>query len=74
MRPFCGSIHLIHVPQNGVVIKFGGEPKFEFQESPLGDDEGGAGGLNHTPCVVKPLVTMSMYLESCVTFVMNLKL
>jgi hypothetical protein len=31
------------------------------------------GGLNHTPCLVKPLVTLSLSLESCVTSVMNPK-
>jgi len=68
IRPFGGSIHVIHV------IKLGGEPRFESKKSPLDDDEGGVGGLNHTtPCLVKPLITMFLSLESCVTFVMNPK-
>jgi hypothetical protein len=40
---------------------------------PANDDEGGVGGLNCTPCLVKPLVIMSLSFESHVTFVMNLK-
>jgi hypothetical protein len=31
------------------------------------------GGLNYTLWVMKPLITMSLYFESCVTFVMNPK-
>jgi hypothetical protein len=38
---FSGSIHVIHV------IKLSGEPRFEFEEFPLDDDESGVGGLNH---------------------------
>jgi hypothetical protein len=45
----------------------------KFEESPPYDDEGGVGGLNRTPCLVKPLVIVSLFLESCVTFVMNPK-
>ncbi len=37
------------------------------------DDEGGVGGLNHTPCLVKPLIIVSLSLEFRVTFVMNPK-
>jgi hypothetical protein len=37
------------------------------------DDEGGVGGLNCTPHLVKPLITLSLSFESCVTIVMNLK-
>jgi hypothetical protein len=29
------------------------------KESPLDDDEGGVGGLNYTPRLMKPLVTSS---------------
>jgi len=49
------------------------EKKFfqKFEESPLDDDEGGVGGVNRTLCLVKPLITMSMPFESCVTSVMN---
>ncbi len=45
----------------------------KFEQSPKDDDEGGVGGLNHTPHLVKPLVIVSLSLESHVTFVMNLK-
>jgi hypothetical protein len=45
----------------------------KFEESPPNDDEGGVGGLNRTLCLMKPLVIVSLSLESCVTFVMNLK-
>ncbi len=59
--------------KSGVVVKLGVEPIFEFEEFPPYDDEGGVGGSNHTPCLVKPLVIVSLYLESCVTYLMNLK-
>jgi hypothetical protein len=50
---FSGYIHVIHV------IKLGGEPRFEYEEFPPYDDEGGVGGLNPTtPCLVKSPVTM----------------
>jgi hypothetical protein len=58
---------------NGVVIKFGGELEFEYEEFPSNDDEGGVGGLNCTPCLMKPLVIMFPSLEFCVIFVMNCK-
>ncbi len=45
----------------------------KFEESPPYDDEGGVGGLNYTPRLVKPLVIVSLSLESCVTSMMNLK-
>jgi hypothetical protein len=42
--------------------------------SPPNDDEGGVGGLNHTPHLVKPLVMMTMFyvLKSCTPFVLIL--
>jgi hypothetical protein len=43
------------------------------KESPPYDDEGCVGGLNRTLHLVKPLVTLSLSFESCVTFMMNLK-
>jgi hypothetical protein len=55
------------------VTKLGEKSISESKESPLDDDEGGVGGLNCTLRLVKPLVTISLSLESCVTFVMNLK-
>jgi len=48
---------------SGVVIKLGGELGSKYEESPPNDDEGGVGGLNHTPCLMKPLVIMSMSLN-----------
>jgi len=44
----------------------------ESKKSPPNDD-GGVGGLNCTPHLVKPLVLMSLSLKSCVTSMMNLK-
>jgi hypothetical protein len=41
--------------KSGVVAKLGVEPKFQFEESPLYDDERGVGGSNRTPCLMKPL-------------------
>jgi hypothetical protein len=68
-----GPIHVIHVPQSGVVIKLGGELGFEYEKSPPNDDEGGVGGLNLTPCLMKSLEIMSLSFESCVTSMMNPK-
>jgi hypothetical protein len=36
-------------------------------------DEGGVGGLNRTPHLMKPLIIVLLSFESYVTFVMNLK-
>jgi hypothetical protein len=58
---------------SGGVTNLGEKSISESEESPLDDDEGGVGGLNCTLRLVKPLVTISLSLESCVTFVMNLK-
>ncbi len=57
---------------NGVITTFGDEPISD--DSFLDDDEGGVGGLNRTPSLVKPLVivTMSFVPKSYVTFVVNL--
>jgi hypothetical protein len=57
----------------GGVINLGEIFILEFEKFPPNDDEGGVGGLNYTPSMVKPLVIMSLSLESCVTFVTNLK-
>jgi hypothetical protein len=54
-----------------MVIKLGGELVFEYEEFPSNDDEG---GLNCTPCLMKPLVIMTMSLEFCVISMMNPKL
>jgi hypothetical protein len=59
---------------NGGMTNFGEKNVLEFKESPLNDDAGGVGGLNCTPYLMKPLIIVSISLESCVTFVMNLKL
>ncbi len=40
---------------SGVVIKLGGELGSEYEESPPNDDEGGVGGLNLTPWLMKSL-------------------
>jgi hypothetical protein len=45
----------------------------KFKQSPINDDEGGVGGMNCAPHLVKPLVIVSLSLESWVTFVMNPK-
>jgi hypothetical protein len=45
----------------------------KFKEFPPYDDEGGVGGLIRTPRLVKPLITLSLSFESCVTSMMNLK-
>jgi hypothetical protein len=55
------------------VTNLGKKSIFKFEESPPNDDEGGVGGMNHTLHLVKPLVTMSMSLKSCVTSMMNHK-
>jgi len=61
---------------NGVVTNFKGELLFEYKDSSLSENDGGLGGLNHTPDLVKPLVffKISFILESCVIFVMNITL
>jgi hypothetical protein len=58
---------------NGGVTNLGQKSILKSEESPSNDDEGGVGDLNCTPYLVKPLVTMSLSLESHVIFVMNLK-
>ncbi len=58
---------------SGGVTNLGEKFVLESEQSPPNDNEGGVGGLNHTPRLMKPLVTMSMSFESCVTSVMNLK-
>ncbi len=45
----------------------------KFEKSPPYDDEGGVSSLNYTPDLMKPLIIMYMSLESCVTFMMNVK-
>jgi hypothetical protein len=57
---------------NGVITTLNDE--LIFEDSFLDDDEGGVGGLNCIPSLVKPLVivTMSLVLKSYVTFVVNL--
>jgi hypothetical protein len=56
---------------SGGLKKFRKNFVLEFEESALDDDEGGLGGLNHTPHLVKLLIVMSLSLESCVTSMMN---
>lgn len=65
--PYMSSIS----HNNAVMNTFNDEPIFE--DSFLNDDEGGVGGLNHTPSLVKPLVIVTMFLvpKSYVTFVVN---
>jgi hypothetical protein len=58
---------------NGGVTNLGKKVVSKSKESPLDDDEGGVGGLNHTPHMVKPLIIVSPSLESCVTSMMNPK-
>ncbi len=59
---------------NGRVTNLGEKSISKSKEFPQDDDEGGVDGLNHTPRLVKPLVTMFLSLESCITFVMNTNL
>jgi hypothetical protein len=59
---------------NGGVIKFEKKSISDFENFlSTDDDEGGVGGLNCTPYPMKPLVIMSLSLDSCVTSVMNPK-
>jgi hypothetical protein len=52
---------------NGVVITFGGELVFEYEDT-LSNDDGGVGVMNYTTHVIKPLVILTLFLvvESCV--------
>jgi hypothetical protein len=68
-----GSIHLFHVPQQWWGDKPWNKYVSKFENFPLDDDEGGVGGLNHTLRLVKPLTTVSLSFESCVTSMMNPK-
>jgi hypothetical protein len=38
---------------NGLVTNLGDKLVFKFEKSPQDDNEGGVGGLNYTPCLVK---------------------
>jgi hypothetical protein len=69
MTPYISS--LSH--NNGKVVDLGEKSISKLKKFPLDDDEGDVGGLNCTFRLVKPLITMSLYFESCVTFVMNPK-
>jgi hypothetical protein len=66
--PFGGSIHLFHVHNNGVLINLRENSRSKYEGSPpLDVVEGGASGLNYTPCLVKPLVMVTLFhvLGSC---------
>jgi hypothetical protein len=58
---------------SSVITNFKGEHVFKFEDSPSNDDENGVDGLNHSPCLVKPLVTVILYLifKSCAPSMMN---
>jgi len=58
---------------NGGVTNLREKSIFESKKNLAYDDESGVGGLNRTPHLMKPLVLVSLSLEFCVTFVMNLK-
>ncbi len=58
---------------NGEMKNLGEKYVSKSKQSPINDDEGGVGGLNHTLRLMKPLVTMSMFFESCATSMMNPK-
>jgi hypothetical protein len=58
---------------SGGVINLGEIFVSKSEKSPPNDYEGGVGGLNYTLHLVKPLIIMSLSLESCVTSVMNPK-
>jgi hypothetical protein len=47
---------------NSAVIDLREKNVLEFENPPLDDDEGGVGGLNCTPCLVKPLVMVILFL------------
>jgi hypothetical protein len=68
------ALYIFSMSHNsGGVINLGEKIISEYEKSPLDDDEGGVGGLNCTLCLVKPLVTMSISLKSCVTSMMKPK-
>jgi hypothetical protein len=76
MGPFSGSIHFFHVTHsNGVVTNLRNKLVFESKDYPLDDDEGGVGGLNCTPHLVKPLVMVTIFpiLGCCSPSMVNLK-
>jgi hypothetical protein len=58
---------------NSGVINLGEKSVLEFEDSLLNDYESHVSGLNHTPCLVKPLVMVILFLvlESDSPFVMT---
>jgi hypothetical protein len=55
---------------NGGVTNFGEKSISKSKESPLNDDED---GLNHTLCLMKPLVIVSLSFKCHITSMMNPK-
>ncbi len=47
---------------NGVMSNLGDKLVFKFEECPRDDNEGGVGGLNCTPRLVKPLMILTLFL------------
>jgi hypothetical protein len=52
--PFVASYIFSMSHISGVVTSLGDKLVSKYEESPLDDNEGGVGGLNYTPCLVKP--------------------
>jgi hypothetical protein len=46
---------------NGEMTNLGDKLVFEFEECPQYDNEGGVGGLNCTPHLVKPLMILTLF-------------
>jgi len=59
---------------NGVVTNLTNKLVYEYEDSSLDDDEGGVGGLNCTPHLVKPLVIVTIFriLGCCSPSMVNL--
>jgi hypothetical protein len=72
-RSFGGSIHILHVPQQWWGDKPWTKIYFKIFKIFLNDEEGGVGGLNPIPHLVKPLITMPLSFEFFVISMMNPK-
>jgi hypothetical protein len=46
---------------SGGVTKLGENIVSKSEDSPLNDDEGNVGGLNYTPCRVKPIMVLILF-------------
>jgi hypothetical protein len=58
--PFGGSIHFFHVPQQWCGVKTLGEKiVLNFEDCPPN-----VGGPNHTPCMINPLMIITLFFLS----------